>query len=405
MCSYLATQIFFKLSAIFGNGESFMKCGIDTLEGFSASEKKRRWGLVTNEVALTASGERSRVHLLKAGFRLIRLFSPEHGLYAIGADGEKQLDGRDEVTGLPITSLYGEKMAPEAQDLSDLDGLLFDIPDVGCRFYTYLWTLTYIMEACAREQKKLVVLDRPNPIGGDLEMAEGPMLDEGNCSSFIGRWSIPVRHSCTMGELAGYFRSTRLPELDLKVIPIQNWNRLNNAAEAGWPFVPTSPAIRDLETAILYPGTGLLEGVYINEGRGTERPFTQCGAPWIDGSLLTGAFNQLGLSGLQASAITYIPNSGIYAGETCRGLQFQVTDAGIFYPVKMGIELIRLLWHLYPEHLIERNYYTAANPAGTKHLDKLLGVPDAFNQLKAGEEFRLEIGNSWKQKMADYFLY
>ncbi|WP_290793809.1 exo-beta-N-acetylmuramidase NamZ family protein [Flavihumibacter sp. UBA7668] len=380
-------------------------CGIDTLDGFSANEKKLRWGLVTNEVALTESGERSRVHLMKTGFHLIRLFSPEHGLYAIGADGEKQLDGRDVITGLPITSLYGEKMAPEAQDLSDLDAILFDIPDVGCRFYTYLWTLTLFMEACAREQKKLIVLDRPNPIGGDLELAEGPLLDEIKCNSFIGRWPIPVRHSCTIGELAAYFRSTRLPGLDLQVIPIQNWNRLNTAVEAGWPFLPTSPAIRDLETAILYPGTGLLEGVFINEGRGTERPFTQLGAPWIDGSLLAKVFSQLGLSGVQAYAITYIPNSGIYAGETCGGIQFQVTDARIFHPVKMGVEIIRLLCHLYPEQLIERNYYTAANPAGTKHLDKLLGVPDAFNRLKTGEEFSTDIAADWKKEIADFLIY
>lgn len=380
-------------------------CGIDKLDCFSANEKKLRWGLVTNEVALTASGERSRVHLKQSGFQLIRLFSPEHGLYAIGADGEKQLDGRDEITGLPIISLYGEKMAPDAADLADLDAVLFDIPDVGCRFYTYLWTLTYIMEACAREQKKLIVLDRPNPIGGELELAEGPMLDEVNCSSFIGRWSIPVRHSCTMGELAGYFQSTRLPELDLQVFPIQNWNRLNGAAEAGWSFIPTSPAIRDLETAHLYPGTGLLEAVYINEGRGTDRPFTQCGAPWINGALFAGAFNQLGLSGVQASAITYNPDSGIYTGEACGGIQFQVTQAGIFHPVHMGIELIRLLWNLYPEHLIERNYYTAANPTGTRHLDKLLGVPDAFNRLKAGEGFCTDVVADWNKAIADFLLY
>src|SRR5690606_8412023 len=146
-----------------------------------------------------------RKALQDAGFQLVKLFSPEHGLLAVGADGVAQADFVDPLTGLPVVSLYGSKMAPEPQDLESLDAVLFDIPDVGCRFYTYLWTLSYVMEGCARARIPLFVLDRPNPLGGDLSQAEGPMLDEAHCSSFIGRWSIPIRHSCTLGELALYF--------------------------------------------------------------------------------------------------------------------------------------------------------------------------------------------------------
>lgn len=379
--------------------------GIDRfITGFEHQQAKR-WGLVTNEVALTSTGIRSRQALLDAGFNLIRLFAPEHGLRATGADGARQMDGMDALTGLPVISLYGDKMAPDPEDLVDLDAVLFDIPDVGCRFYTYLWTLTYVMERCASLQKPLYVLDRPNPLGGDLGRAEGPMLDENHCSSFIGRWSIPLRHSCTLGELARYFAATRLPELNVKVIPVKNWNRLTTTTSSGWTFIPTSPAIRDLETALLYPGTGLLEGIFINEGRGTDRPFTCCGAPWINGEVLANAFTALNLPGVVCQPIRYIPDSSIYQEETCQGLQFRVTDEIHFRPVHMGIELIRLLMDLYPDQVLERRYYTAANPDGTGHLDKLLGIPEAFSTITSDQLPPLDVGVEWKQIMAAHLLY
>ena len=374
------------------------------ITGFEHLQAKR-WGLVTNEVALTSTGKRSRQALLDAGFNLIRLFAPEHGLGATGADGARQQDGIDAVTGLPVSSLYGDKMAPDLEDLTDLDAVLFDIPDVGCRFYTYLWTLTYVMERCASLQKPLYVLDRPNPLGGDLGRAEGPMLDENHCSSFIGRWSIPIRHCCTLGELALYFAATRVPELDVKVIPVKNWNRLAATGQASWTFIPTSPAIRDLETALLYPGTGLLEGIFINEGRGTDRPFTCCGAPWINGELLANAFTALKISGVECETIRYIPDNSIYQGEICQGLQFQVTDEIHFRPVHMGIELIRLLIRLYPDRVTERRYYTAANPDGTRHLDKLLGIPGALEKINSNQLPHLNIEKDWKQIMKAHLLY
>jgi uncharacterized protein YbbC (DUF1343 family) len=382
-----------------------VQMGIDRfITGFEQQQAKR-WGLVTNEVALTSTGKRSRQALLDAGFNLIRLFAPEHGLGATGADGARQLDGVDALTNLPIVSLYGDKMAPAPEDLADLDAVLFDIPDVGCRFYTYLWTLTYVMERCASLQKPLFVLDRPNPLGGDLGRSEGPMLDENQCSSFIGRWSIPIRHSCTLGELALYFAASRLPELDVKVIPVKNWNRLTTTASSGWTFIPTSPAIRDLETALLYPGTGLLEGIFINEGRGTDRPFTCFGAPWINSEMLANAFTALKLPGVVCQPIRYIPDSSIYQGEICQGLQFRVTDETHFRPVHMGIELIRLLIRLYPDQVLERRYYTAANPDGTRHLDKLLGIPGAFSKICADQLPELNVEMDWKQTMKAHLLY
>ncbi|MBL7770723.1 MAG: DUF1343 domain-containing protein [Flavipsychrobacter sp.] len=379
--------------------------GIDRFIAGYEQQQDYRWGLVTNEVALTSTGKRSRKALLDAGFNLIRLFSPEHGLGATGADGERQQDGIDSQTGLPVISLYGDKMAPDVEDLVDIDVVLFDIPDVGCRYYTYLWTLSYVMERCASLKKPLYILDRPNPLGGDPGKVEGPMLDENHCSSFIGRWSIPLRHSCTLGELARYFAATRLPELDLHVIPLRYWNRMAGTTEAGWIFTPTSPAIRDLETALLYPGTGLLEGIFINEGRGTARPFTCCGAPWINGEMLANAFTALNLPGVACKPVSYIPDSSIYQGESCQGLQFHVTNEAHFHPVSMGIQLIQLLMRLYPDQVMERRYYTAANPDGSRHLDKLLGIPGAFSKISSDQFPLLDVGMDWKQLMAAHLLY
>lgn len=379
--------------------------GIDRVETELGAQKNYRWALVTNEVARNASGVRSREFLLSAGFRLVKLFSPEHGLLARGADGEKQEHGTDAVTGLPVVSLYGDRLAPRAEDLEDIDAVLFDIPDVGCRFYTYLWTLTHVMEACAAHRKPLVVLDRANPIGGDLAKAEGPWLDESRCGSFIGRWSIPIRHSCTLGELARYFAATRVPGLDLRVIRVQNWNRLQAADEAGWNFRPTSPAIRDLETAMLYPGMGLLEGIYINEGRGTERPFTVAGAPWIVAAELTEVFNRKLVPGVQAFAHSYIPDSSIYETQQCYGIRLSITDRQSFRPVFTALELIRTLSELYPDQCVERKYHTAANPDGAGHLDKLTGVPDSFARIREEQPFQLDIQEEWQQKMADYLIY
>src|SRR5688572_13780296 len=211
--------------------------GIDSFLRQGDLYKSLRLGLVTNNAAFTADRLLSRLALLKNGFNLIKIFSPEHGISVKGEDGVFQHHSTDIKTDLPIISLYGDRLMPTEEDLIDIDVMLFDIPDVGCRFYTYLWTMTYVMEACAKYNKQLIILDRPNPIGGNLEMVEGPMLDEKNCASFIGRWSIPVKHSCTLGELATYFSNKKIKGLDLKIVPVKNWDR----AQVTNDFYPTSP--------------------------------------------------------------------------------------------------------------------------------------------------------------------
>jgi uncharacterized protein YbbC (DUF1343 family) len=380
--------------------------GIDHFLQLAHKFKNLRFALVTNNAATTTDGILSRLALIKANLNLNKLFSPEHGLTTHGEDGAFQANIIDPVTKLPVISLYGDRLKPVEKDLANIDVVLFDIPDAGCRFYTYLWTMTYIMEACAEFHKPLFILDRPNPLTGNLDLSEGPMLDEIHCSSFIGRWSIPVRHSCTLGELASYFAATRIQNPDQQIVKVQNWKREQSVKEGNWLFNPPSPAIRDAETALLYPGMGLLEGINVNEGRGTELPFKVFGAPWIDALQIHEAYQNLQLSSVTGEPYTYRPTSGFYANEDCHGLLLTVTNVSLFHPVEAGIHLINLITSLYPEHCKERLYKTRANPNGDKHLDKLTGIYDSFQRIKNHEIIDTGcIRSAWKETMKPYLLY
>jgi uncharacterized protein YbbC (DUF1343 family) len=380
--------------------------GVDHFLQLADKFSHLHFALVTNNAATTSDGTSSRIALLNKGFKLTKLFSPEHGLTAVGEDGVFQTNTTDPSTGLPVISLYGDRLMPSKEDIIDVDAILFDIPDAGCRFYTYLWTMTYIMEACAEFGKPLFILDRPNPTSGDLDLAEGPMLDETNCSSFIGRWSIPLRHSCSLGELATYFAVTRIKDLDLRVIEVQHWKREQTAKDARWSFVPPSPAIVDAETALFYPATGLFEGINVNEGRGTDEPFKIFGAPWINADQVHEEFENLKLIGVGAHPYSYQPGFGIYCNERCHGLRLIIQDASLFQPVRTGLELISLIASLYPEHCKERLYKTRANPTGEKHLDKLTGVHKSFERIKSKKIIDLsqDVG-TWKEIISPYSLY
>ena len=379
--------------------------GIDSFLSDSKQDKSPRYAIVTNNAAFTSDRIMSRLALVKNGFNLIKVFSPEHGISVKGADGVYQKNSTDIKTDLPIISLYGDRLMPTEEDLNDVDIVLFDIPDVGCRFYTYLWTMTYMMEACAKFSKPLIVLDRPDPIGGDLDMAEGPMLDESNCSSFIGRWSIPVRHSCTLGELARYFSYEKVTGLELKVIPVKNWTRNQTAGTPGFDFYPTSPAIQNISTALIYPGMGLLEGINVNEGRGTDQPFLKFGAPWIKtDELQQGLLDKL-IFGIKSKPCSFVPVDSVYKGENCNGLELTITDEKTIQPVSFGIKLISLLLNLYPQHIKERAYVTNTNPTGKGHLDKLLGIKNAFDIFKSNASIETDVSQIWPTAITSYLLY
>lgn len=385
--------------------------GIDFFLQHARQYQKEKIGFVTNDAAKTAQLKSSRLAMMEAGLSIVRLFSPEHGINAAGEDGSYQAHQTDKLTGLPIVSLYGDKLLPDENDIKDIDVLVFDLPDAGCRFYTYQWTLSYIMEACSRYNKPLIVLDRPNPISGILSLAEGPMLDEMNCRSFIGRWNIPLRHSLTMGELAAYWNKTRAFHIDLTVMPVQGWSRNLFFDDLAVPFVPPSPGIPDFETALVYPGMGLLEGINVSEGRGTNSPFKICGAPWINAEKFCTSLNHLQLPGFIATPVEFIPDTGKYQHLKCLGARITITDKFIFRPVLTGMSLINLLMNLYPEKIEPHLYKTVANPSGENHLDKLTGINKSWNVLQQPvKHFQSIINhythdNNWTDKIKPFLLY
>jgi uncharacterized protein YbbC (DUF1343 family) len=383
--------------------------GIDLLLASPPHWRSARIAFVTNQAALTAGFRPSRLALLEAGFPLVKLFSPEHGLSAMGPDGHRMSDGVDGLTGLPVVSLYGDRLAPSAEDLADVDVVLFDIPDVGSRFYTYLWTMTHVLEACARFGRPLVIADRPNPLSGGLEVAEGPMLDEEGCGSFIGRWRLPVRHSCTLGELASYFNSTRGIGCELEVVRCLGWDR-----RAYFPmkrsFVPLSPAIPGFESALLYPGLCLFEATNLSEGRGTATPFRVVGAPWMRAGEVVDRFN-LRDCGVVARAVEFVPAEGKYAGRSCTGVMLHVTEVASFRPVETGCLLLAVIRDLHPGLFEWAPYPTHVNPRGLGHLDLLLGVRGAEGLFESGVMDELAgirkytDAGGWAERVGPFLLY
>lgn len=390
-----------------------MQYGIDHfLQSRDSNLRKSNWGLVTNDAARTGEGHHSRAALLRAGWQIECLFSPEHGLSAAAADGQAQPHGRDPLTSLPVYSLYGPQFAPTLGALKNADGILFDLPDAGVRFYTYIWTLSYVMEACLAIGKPLVVLDRPNPLSGQLALAEGPMLDEANLSSFIGRWRLPIRHSLSMGELARFWRAKRkMAALDLTVIPCRDWDRRQYLVDIDRPFYPPSPALNRPETLLTYPALCFMEGVNVSEGRGTPLSFQWFGAPWLDGEGFTNTLNTVGFPGVLFEGCRFKPVSGRYAGEDCRGVRLRVTDRDLYRPVRTGIGILALLKLHYPEAVQWAAYPTHANPPGAFHLDLLLGDGGIRRRLETAPEEVLNLlpeltaVADWEDQVGPSLLY
>jgi uncharacterized protein YbbC (DUF1343 family) len=388
-----------------------VKTGIDVLLAMLPVWKNANIGLVTNAAACAEGGTPTRKVLQAAGFNLVRLFSPEHGLDSNGADGAWMQDQLDPLTNLPVISLYGEKLAPTPSDLKDLDVLLFDIPDVGARFYTYLWTMTLCLECCAIAKKRFIILDRPNPLSGNLSVAEGPSLDESNCSSFVGRWAIPIRHSCTLGELANYFNATRSIGCSLEIIPCVNWKRNQFFSNTGLTFLAPSPALQHFDNLILYPGTCFLEATNLHEGRGTDQAFTVVGAHWLTPQTLIDALLAYHVSGVTYTSTQFISTTNKYRGLTCQAVQFTVTDMQLFRPVQFGLILLHCLKALYPNFIWEP-YPTVANPTGEKHLERLVGIKNCADWFALpSTEFlsaitkACTISENWSTNVRPYLLY
>jgi uncharacterized protein YbbC (DUF1343 family) len=325
-----------------------VRTGLDILvrDGFKPLQGKRV-ALVTNHSALSGSREHI-IDLMAAGkgFTLTALFSPEHGIR--GIHDEPVTSGRDGKSGLPIHSLYGKTKKPTAEMLKEVDLLVFDIQDIGTRYYTYITTMALVMEAARENDKAVLILDRPNTIGG--EIVEGPILEEGLLGGFSGYHPLPTRHGMTVGELALLFNKEFKIGCRLEVVRMEGWKRSMSFDETGLPWVNPSPNMRSLEAAHSYPGLGAIEGTNLSVGRGTEKPFILYGAPWIDGTKLCDDLNGRGLPGVRWKPATFTPGKEPYphAGKECRGFEVEIADRAAFRPVTAAIHVLDALHRLHP---------------------------------------------------------
>ncbi|MHC5004096.1 MAG: exo-beta-N-acetylmuramidase NamZ domain-containing protein, partial [Planctomycetota bacterium] len=319
--------------------------GLDVLRRDAfAPVRGLRIGLIANRTAVDRRGV-SAVEILHeaAPVELVAVFSPEHGF---GADLDRSdiPDGIHAGTGLPVHSLYGESRSPRPEHLVGLDALVFDIQDIGTRFYTYISTMGLAMRAAAAHGLRFIVLDRPNPINGVT--VEGPVLDRGR-ESFTAFHPIAVRHGMTVGELARLFADEVGLDIDLGVVPVEGWRRSDWFDATGLWWVDPSPNMRSLTAALLYPGIGLLEMTNLSVGRGTDRPFERVGAPWIDASALAAEMNGAGLEGVRFVPTAFTPTASLYAGTTCGGLEIVVTDRDRVKAVRVGLTLATALRRLH----------------------------------------------------------
>jgi len=334
-----------------------------------------RLGLLTNDAARTAAdaSRLSRTALLDAGVPVVRLFSPEHGLSAAAPDGAGVPGGTDPVTGLPVVSLYGQRMRPAPESLEGLDGVLVDLPDIGTRCYTYAWTMTHVIDACAEAGLPVWVLDRPNPLGGALTGVEGPMLEPEH-RSFVGRHVIPLRHGLTIGELARLWQRECRPGADVRVIACEGWRRDWLWPDTGLPFVPTSPAIRRFDAALLYPGLCLFEATNLSVGRGTDFAFEVVGAPWLDAAAVAERLAARQPPGVVVTTDAFTPEAEPYAGQRCEAVRIAVREPVRVRSVALGIALLADIAAHHRGVFTWARYPTAANPIGAGHLERLAGT-------------------------------
>jgi uncharacterized protein YbbC (DUF1343 family) len=370
----------------FRNGE--VKTGIDVLESHAFRELHAdtshfvKVGLVTNQTGIDGRGERTADVLAHArGIQLAAIFSPEHG-FAGMLDTADIGNSLDAAAGVPVYSVYGDsdsKRRPSSTELSGIDVFVFDIQDVGVRFYTYESTLGYFLEAAAKAGKEIVVLDRPNPLGGAL--VQGPVADSGR-ESFVSYWQTPVRHGMTVGELAKMFNAERGIGAKLTVVPMEGWMRGDWFDSTGALWVNPSPNMRSLAEAALYPGIGMIEASNVSVGRGTDTPFELVGAPWVNAVALARYLNAREIGGVRFIPVEFTPDSSVYANEKCGGVQLIVTDRNVLDAPELGIEFAAALQSLYPG-----NYKVVA-------VDTLMVNKASLDAIAAGQDPR-RVAEQW----------
>ncbi|WP_098749025.1 DUF1343 domain-containing protein [Paenibacillus sp. EZ-K15] len=386
---------------------SNVRSGIDMLPNIKHEKITGcRLGVITNPTGLT-SDFRSSIEVI-AGLpesELTALFACEHGLRGQLQAGKHVDDEVDPVFCVPVYSLYGSRRKPDADMLKNVDAVIFDIQDLGVRFYTYLTTLLYVMEACAEQGKSLLVLDRPNPLGG--ERCEGGLLQPGY-ESMVGGWQIPISTGMTIGEFARMANDLRGTGCDLDVIQLEGWTRDMVYNDTGLPWVLPSPNIPTMDTVRLYSGTCFFEGTNLSEGRGTTRPFEWIGAPWVDGEELAKAFNAYGLPGVHAHSMYMTPTFSKHQGEGCGGVMLFVTNSAKVEAVRTGLVLLHLVSRMYPDQF---QWLTPPEGRNRYFIDLLTGSEDVRRHIheEAGlQRIVAEWGKDaelWRTMRTPYLLY
>ncbi|MGH7526164.1 MAG: exo-beta-N-acetylmuramidase NamZ family protein [Gemmatimonadales bacterium] len=337
--------------------------------------RDRRVGLVTNQAGVDADGISDVVRLQTAGVRLVALFSPEHGFRGAADPGAAVASSVDSATGLPIYSLYGRTSAPTDEMLRDVDLMLVDLQDAGARYYTYLSTTVEVMRSAARHRIPVVVLDRPNPIGG---LVQGNLLEPAHIST-VGRLAVPMRHGMTLGELARLARADLALEGELAVVPVAGWPRSMAFDHTALPFVPPSPNLRSLESLFHYPGLCLFEGTNLSVGRGSDAAFQQIGAPWLDTAAVLAAIRRAKLPGVRFRGAEFTPEKpgdAKFVDTLVTGVRLEVTDRALYDPTATAVYLLGAIRTRHPDRF-------AWIPA---HFDRLAGTSTLREALDAGIE-------------------
>jgi uncharacterized protein YbbC (DUF1343 family) len=360
--------------------------GIDVLEGMNfAPLRGKHVGVITNQTGVDSQGRRTIDVLAHAdGVKLVAIFSPEHGI--AGKADVNVPNAKDDATGLPIFSLYGDTRTPTDDMLKGIEALVFDMQDAGVRFYTFTSTMGYCMEGAAKHKIPFFVLDRPNPLGG--ERIEGPMLDKGRIS-FTGYFSMPVVYGMTLGELARMFNAENNTGAELHVVAMKNWRRSETYDETGMKWIPPSPNLRNLNEAFIYPGIETLQPGGISVGRGTETPFEVFGAPWVQADRLQKNMADRNIPGVRFTPTQFTPGTGPYPGEVCNGLKIEVTDRATFDAIRLALEAADAFHRLYPDRFEMTKLTTLLGSAST--VDALVNYVPA-----------VQIISSWSPDLAKF---
>jgi len=387
-----------------------VKLGLEKILAEKANLLKNlRVGLICNPASVDHKFRHAAdLFFQNADINLTALFGPQHGIRGDVQDNMVETGHSiDKKTGLPIYSLYSETRQPTEAMLKNLDGLVFDLQDVGCRVYTFIYTMANAMKSCAEFGKKMFVLDRPNPING--VSVEGSLLEAGH-ESFVGQFPIPMRHGLTVGELARYFNEEFIINCDLTVITMDNWKRKDFYDETDAPWVMPSPNMPTVETAVVFPGTVYFEGTEVSEGRGTTRPFEIVGAPFIDADELAEALKSLKLPGAIFRPIHFLPTFQKYMGKDCGGVFIHVTEREVFEPVLTGLALLKTIFDLYPndfswkqtayEYVFDRNPFDVID--GSLKTRKFIEQKRNIKELKSSWS---EDEKTFFERRKKYLLY